>query len=75
MAKQADVLSEDVKMCMKLLASKKYIVLNDRTVNLFLKGGIDMSTTTSETAEVITDSDKEVVGLINVEQEVEFYSI
>ena len=31
-----------------------------------------MSTTTSDTAEAITDSDKEVVDLINVEQEVEF---
>ena len=31
-----------------------------------------MSATTSETAEVITDSDEEVVGLTNVEQEVGF---
>ena len=37
-----------------------------------MKGGIGMSATTSETAEVITDSDKEVVVLINVEKEVEF---
>ena len=34
-----------------------------------------MSTTTSETAEVITDSGKEVVDLINVEQEVEFFIV
>ena len=40
-----------------------------------MKGDIDMSATTSETAEAITDSDKEVVDLINVEQEVELFTI
>ena len=70
MAKQIGVLSENVKLYMHLLTSKKYYVLNDRTINLLMKGDIDMSTTTSETAEVITDSDKEVVDLINVEKEV-----
>ena len=34
-----------------------------------------MSATTSETAEVITDSDKEVVDLVNVEQEVELFTV
>ena len=34
-----------------------------------------MSATTSETAEVITDSDKEVVDPINVEQEVELFIV
>ena len=34
-----------------------------------------MSATTSETAEVITDSGKEVVDLINVEQEVGFFIV
>ena len=34
-----------------------------------------MSTTTSETAEVITDSDKEVVDLITVAQEVRFFIV
>ena len=38
-----------------------------------MKGDIDMSTTTSETAEVITDSDNEIVDLINVEQDVVFF--
>ena len=33
-----------------------------------MEGGIDMSATTSETAEVITGSDKEIVDLINVEK-------
>ena len=36
-----------------------------------MKGDIDMSATNSETAEVITDSDKEVEDLINGEKEVE----
>ena len=74
LAKQISVLSEDVKRYMKFLTTKRYYALNDRTVNLFLKGDTDMSTTKPETAEVITDSDKEVVDLINVEQEVGFYS-
>ena len=34
-----------------------------------------MNATTSETAEVITDSDKEVVDLINVEKEVELFIV
>ena len=57
---------------MKLLTSKRYDALNNRTVNLLLKGDIDMGATTPDTAEVITDSDNEVVGSINVEQEVGF---
>ena len=40
-----------------------------------MKGDIGMSATTSETAEVITDSNKEVVGLINVEQEVGLFTV
>ena len=55
---------------MYLFKSKRYYASNDRTTNLLMKGTIDMSATTSETAEVITDSDKEIVDLLNVEQEV-----
>ena len=62
-------------MYMYLFNSKRYYDLNDRTINLLLKGDIDMSATNSETAEVITDSDKEVVDLINVEKEVELYIV
>ena len=40
-----------------------------------MKGDIDMSATTSETAEVITGSDKEVVDLINVEQEAGLFTV
>ena len=48
--------------------SKIYYALNDRTINLVLKDDIDMGATNAETAEVITDSGKEVVDLINVEK-------
>ena len=58
---------------MKLLTSRRYYALNDRTINLLLKGDSDMSATTSETAEVITDSDNEVVDLIKVGQEFDFF--
>ena len=70
LAKRISVLSKDVKMYMYLFNSRRYHVLNDRTINLLMNGDIGMSATTSETAEAITDSDKEDVDLINVEQEV-----
>ena len=40
-----------------------------------MKGDIDMSVTTSETAEVITDSDKALVDFINVEKEVGLFVV
>ena len=75
LAKKIGVLSEDVKMYMFLINSKKYYALNDRTINLLMKGDIDMSSTNSETAEVITDSDKEVVDIIKIEKEVEIFVV
>ena len=66
------MLSEGVKLFMYLFNSKRYYALNDRTINLLLKGDIDMSATNSETAEVTTDSDKEVVDLINVEKKLNY---
>ena len=75
LAKKIGVLSEDVKMYMYLSNSKRFYALNDRTINLLTRGDIDMSATSSETAEVITDSDKEVVDLINVEKEVELFIV
>ena len=74
-SKKIGLLSEDVKMYMYLLNPKRHYALNDRTINLLMKGDIDMNATTSETAEVITDSDKEVVDLINVEQVVELFTV
>ena len=62
-------------MYMYLFNPKRYYAPNDRTINLLMKGDIDMNATTSETAEVITDSDKEVVDLINVEQEVGLFTL
>ena len=73
LAKRIGVLSEDVKMYMYLFNSKRYYALNDRTINLLMKGTIDMGATTSETAEVITGSDKEVVDLIGKEKEADFF--
>ena len=64
LAKRIGVLSEDVKMYTYLFNSKRYYALNDRTISLLMKGTIDMSATSSESAEVITSSDKEVVVLI-----------
>ena len=56
LAKKIGLLSEDVKMYMYLFNSKRYYAFNDRTSNLLMKGDIDMSATTSETAEVVTDT-------------------
>ena len=75
LAKRIGVLSEDVKMYMYLFSSKRYYALNDRTINLLMKGTIDMSATSSETAEVITNSDKEVVDLIGKEKEAELFIV
>ena len=72
LASQVGVLSEDEKMYMKLLTPKRYYDLNDRTINLLMKGDIDMGATTSESAEAIKDSDAEVLYLMGVEKEFEF---
>ena len=60
---------------MYLLNSERYYALKDRTTNLLMKGGIDTSATTSESAEVITGSGKEVVYSINVEQGIELFTV
>ena len=57
------------------LCNSRYYALNGRTTNLLMKGDIDMDATTSETDEVVTGSDKEVVDLITVEQEVESFTV
>ena len=75
LAKTIGLLSDGVKMYMYLFNSKIYHASSDRAIHLLMKGDIDMSATTSETAEVITDSDQEVVDLINVEQEVELFTV
>ena len=77
---QIGVLSEDVKLYMKLLTSKRYYALNDRTINLLKKGDVDMSATTSETGEgePIGEgepgfSDAELSKNINQETQVEIF--
>ena len=75
MATQIGALSEDVKLYMRLPTAQRYSALNDRTINLFIKGQVDMSATTSETAEVITNSDKDIEDLIKMEQEVELFIV
>ena len=47
-AKRIRELSESVKMFMHLPTAKRYYALNDRTINLLMKGNIDMSATTGE---------------------------
>ena len=79
---QIGVLSEDVKLYMKLVTSKRYYALNDRTINLLKKGDVDMSATTSETGEgePIGEgepgfSDAELSKNINQETQVEVFII
>ena len=64
LATQLGVLSEYVKLYMKLLTSNRYYALNDRTINLLMKGDIDMSVVVGEEAIVNTISDAELVVII-----------
>ena len=68
-------LSDDVKLFMKLLTADRYYTLNDRTINLLMKGDIDMSATTSEKGEEIKESDAEVIDLLDIEKEVEIFVV
>ena len=75
LASQIGVLSEDVKLYMKLLTLDRYYALNDRTINLLMKGDIDMSAVSGDTVEQVTESDAEVVDLLGVETEVEIFVV
>ena len=68
-------LSEDVKLFMKLLTAPKYYALNDRTINLLMKGDIDMSATTSGKSEEIKESDATVISLLDIEKEIEIFVV
>ena len=70
-ATQLGVLSEYVKLYMKLLTSKIYYDLNGRTINLLMKYEIDMSVVVGQEAIVNTISDAELVAIIAQEREVE----
>ena len=53
---------------MKLLTANKYYALNDRTINLLMKGDIDLSATTSGKSEEIKYSDATVISLLDIEK-------
>ena len=69
------VLSEDVKLYMKLLTSKRYYDLNDRTINVLMKGDIYMSVVVGEEAIVNTISGAELVDISVQEREVETFVV
>ena len=75
LASQVGVLSEDVKLYMKLLPSKIHCASTDRTVNWLVKGDIDMSATTFEQAEGVKESDSDVIDSLGVEKEVDFLQL
>ena len=77
-AKRIGVLSEEVKMYMYLPAAKRHYALNDRTINLLMKGRIDMGATTggsSVSYNRISISDAEVVETVHKEKEVEMFIV
>ena len=67
--------SDDVKIFMKLLTAKRYYALNDRTINLLMKGQIDMSVVVGEELEPISVSDAEIEELLSVETEIELFVV
>ena len=64
-------LSDDIKMYMNLLTADRYYALNDRTINLLIKGDIDMNAVEDAEGHKISESDAEVVAIIDQETEVE----
>ena len=75
-ANRIGALSEDVKMYMYLPTAKRYYALNDRTINLLMKGKSDMSATNGEDeTDTITASDAEAVETVHKEKEVEMFIV
>ena len=68
-------LSDDIKMYMKLLTADRHYALNDRTINLLLKGDIDMNAVEDAEGHKISESDAEVVAIIDQETEVEIFVV
>ena len=62
-------MSDGVKLMMILPSSNRYYALNDRTINLLMKGKIDMNAVTGEVDAPIF-SDAEISGLLEQETEV-----
>ena len=78
LAKRVGVLSEEVKMYMYLPIAKRYYALNDRTINLLMKGNIDMGSTSvgsSYSAHAVSISDAEVVAIVDREKAVEMFIV
>ena len=65
------MLSEGVNMYMYLPTAKRYYAVNDRTINLLMKGNVDMSATTDPSGPAQSKdgfSDAEVRGIVKSEQ-------
>ena len=60
---------------MRLLTANRHYALNDRTINLLLKGEIDMSATYGEESQKPTASDEEIVDILDRETEVEVFRV
>ena len=79
LASQIDVLSDDVKLYMKLLTSNRYYDLDGRTINLLMKGDSDMRVVTdsnsAEESDANKESDGEVQELPDTEADVEFFVV
>ena len=77
-AKRIGVLSEEVKLYMYLPTAKRYYALNNRTINLLMKGNIDMGATTGGSSvgyNRISISDAEVVETVHKEKEIELFIV
>ena len=63
------MLSEDVKTYMYLFTSKRYYALNDRTINLLMKGYVGMSVATPEAGDLLgVASDDEIMKIVKAEK-------
>ena len=63
------LLSSAVHFMMVLLSSNRYYALNDRTINLLVKGKIDMNAVAGE-VDAPKFSDAEISGLLEQETEI-----
>ena len=75
LARSVGVISEDVKVYMKFIDLKRYYALNDRIINLLLKGEIDMSSTYNGETKPPTVSDQEIVDLLAEETNIEVFRV
>ena len=75
LATQIGVLSEDVKLFMKLVKSDRYYALSDRTIALLMKGDIDTSVIVDVEVTGMRESDAEVKAIIEHETEVEIFVV